>query len=189
LARASDWPDDWARYGARRGAEDMPAFEAGNRLIPVMNVTYNQAVEFAKWLGGSVPSCEQWDSAAGLYRQKVAEPWKHGPFTGQWNAGAATPQIAVARGDAGPRPVGEAADDVSPFGCRDMAGNGNEWTSEESPPPGAMVTLRGQSYDQDRPLAFDDLRAQNRRITNNAQPPDEPLSHVGFRIVIEPPKQ
>jgi hypothetical protein len=70
-----------------------------------------------------------------------------------------------------------------------MAGNGNEWTSEESPPPGAMVTLRGQSYDQDRPLAFDDLRAQNRRITNNAQPPDEPLSHVGFRIVIEPPKQ
>ena len=96
LARAKDWPDYWARYGARRGADDIPAFEPGTQLNPVMNVSYGQAQEFARWLGGSLPSCEQWDSAAGFYRSDPTDPWKQGPFKGNWDPTAEKPQIAVA---------------------------------------------------------------------------------------------
>ncbi len=63
-------------------------------------------------------------------------------------------------------PVGTATHDISWCECRDMAGNGMEWTRNRSVtgepvpfPPGEshQVELRGQHYESMQPLKFVDL--------------------------------
>ena len=68
-------------------------------------------------------------------------------------------------------PVGTATHDMSWCGCRDMAGNGYEWTrnfvngdtvsSPSLPARAAGIELRGQPYDAEQPLNF---RIWRRRI-------------------------
>lgn len=180
-----EWPNEWAERGASQGVgDDMPAAE--HPQLPVMRVGYHQAEEFAKWLGGSLPSPEQWDAAAGRY-DLSADARKNagwGPFRGDWNS-TLRPKIAVNRAAEGPAPVGSSTDDVSPFQCRDMSGNGAEWTSEYTPEGYSTVTLRGRDYRKDRPLLYADLLVLNspeiereeRILTSD---------HIGFRIVLIP---
>jgi hypothetical protein len=88
--------------------------------------------------------------------------------------------------------VGEAALDESFFHCRDMAGNGEEWTrishsSEDGeglipPPPfggvGLQVICLGQSYLRPEPFQLSD--SQDFRLFKQGDP------LVGFRVVVEP---
>jgi formylglycine-generating enzyme required for sulfatase activity len=84
--------------------------------------------------------------------------------------------------------VGEAADDESPFGCRDMAGNGKEWTRDLSAddrtvpltnPQGENVRLRGQSYQVAEPAQYKSLAA-------GVWPYGDTAPDIGFRVVLEP---
>jgi len=89
-------------------------------------------------------------------------------------------------------PVGTAADDVSVFGCRDMSGNGLEWTASAKDGSDVLplkvrdesvgVLLRGRSFVRSEPLRFRDM--------------DDPLfteaayyyqsdPQIGFRLVFE----
>jgi hypothetical protein len=157
--------------------------------MPVLGVTVEEAYAFASWLKGNLPTLEQWDKAAGLYEQPRGE----GPYRGSWEA-AVKPDVDVNL--QGPRPVGAAADDVSPFGCRDMAGNGYEWTRTltlgkglvpvRHPVTGLLdysVHLRGQGFKEDRPLTYADME-------DEAVFPSESYKrtqpNIGFRVVIEP---
>jgi serine/threonine protein kinase/formylglycine-generating enzyme required for sulfatase activity len=94
----------------------------------------------------------------------------------------------------GPRPVGTSRDDVSPFGCRDMAGNGYEWTRTLVDRPQEVplrpddsrrrvwVVLRGQGFrTPDRPLTYSDLEG-----TSEKCPYENRLREGSFRVVIEP---
>src|SRR5262249_53459729 len=49
--------------------------------MPVRNVTVTDAHVFAEWLGGRLPSCKQWDKAAGRYHPSRGE----GPYKGKWD--------------------------------------------------------------------------------------------------------
>jgi hypothetical protein len=112
-------------------------------------------------------------------------------------------QIAVNRGDEGPLEVGTASKDISIFKCRDMAGNGREWTRELFAIVGSIdrevplkrnpndyrdrVILRGRSYVQDEPLRFVDPSMGEDR-------PDslgylQTRFDLGFRVVIEIPEK
>ncbi len=89
---------------------------------PVFNVRLAEAVRFATWLGGKLPSAEEWDKAAGFNDR---------PSRGHWSLlqhRVGCNDIAVDRENEGPVPVGSSKDDVSVFGVRDVAGNGWEFT-------------------------------------------------------------
>jgi formylglycine-generating enzyme required for sulfatase activity len=155
--------------------------------LPAMNVSCDEACRFAAWLGGRLPTLAQWEKAAGRFEDQPGL----GPFRGPWNP-QQRGRIAVGRQGQGPMAVGTATADVSPFGCRDMAGNGLEWTRtakdaavtlplkarEES----VGVLLRGRSYVRSEPLYFRDF--------------DDPLldetafyytrdPFIGFRVVFD----
>jgi hypothetical protein len=160
--------------------------EAAGAQVPVFDVRVQDADRFARWLGGVLPSPAQWDKAAGLHDRDDRE----GPFRGKWDA-AEKPQIAVGRTE--PLKAGEARDDVSVFGCRDMAGNGREWTgavvdSTRRVPdlrPGDKVVLRGRSFQDDGPLLFREMDEPGQPVFRPC-PADVTLPDLGFRVVVEP---
>jgi formylglycine-generating enzyme required for sulfatase activity len=160
---------------------------------PVWVVTVEDAHRFAQWLGGRLPSTEQWDKAAGAYEDNRGE----GPYVGSW-AAAAKPDIAVGR--EAPKEVGTARDDHSPFGCRDMAGNGLEWTRTVNhfllkenrtvpvadPGPDDQVALRGRDFSDDEPFRYEHLITRGRTGKGDYIPPLVNPTKAGFRVVIEP---
>jgi formylglycine-generating enzyme required for sulfatase activity len=160
--------------------------------LPVMGVTVRDALRFARWLGGDLPSIQQWDKAAGANEPNRGE----GPYVAPWDKASKT-QVAVNRGGEGPMRVGEAAGDVSPFGCRDMAGNGLEWTRslmdvirnnrvtlDYKSTLDDRVLLRGRSYAMPPwPLRYSEM--QQERTIDSLQY-DETNPFTGFRVVLEP---
>jgi serine/threonine protein kinase len=145
--------------------------------VPVMNVTAAQAESFARWLCdgngylGRLPTVSQWDKAAGLWDPA---PLGRGPFRIPWRGGGVAVSLPAAT------PVGESPQDVSPFGCRDMAGNGLEWTRPLD--ARSLVALRGRRFDAPEPLRYDDIRDKNGLESRD---PHEPSPAIGFRVVIE----
>jgi hypothetical protein len=169
--------------------------EGADGRLPVFGVRVNDAYAFASaWLGGNLPTAEQWDTAAGRY----ADPRGEGPYRGKWAAGR--DDVALR----GPRPVGGSPGDVSPFsGCRDMGGNGYEWTrtfviaseGQTFPPvenPRGLsdntLYLRGQGFDGDHPVRFADLDegSYSSLASRETRLDKDRPSDVSFRVVIEP---
>jgi hypothetical protein len=157
-----------------------------NARLPAMDMTAGQAHLCAKWLGGKLPSVEQWNKAAGLHDRGD----RIGPFEGPWNPRDKM-AIAVNREDEGPLPVGSAWQDKSPFGCLDMAGNGLEWTRtpmtsafQFPPPPGLIepIYTRGQRFSAKEPLRFDVLEDPNHVEAGQYGTTDP---EIGFRVIIE----
>jgi formylglycine-generating enzyme required for sulfatase activity len=158
--------------------------------LPVMSVTAKEALAFASWLGGRLPSCRQWDKAAGMAPED--HRGRFGPFEGAWDP-RDPGRIAVGREKEGPLPVGRATRDVGPFGCRDMAGNGLEWTRDlllprgETIPPAdekaALITHRGRRYSERSPLTYDEMADAASR--GDAAPYLDADPEIGFRVVIE----
>jgi formylglycine-generating enzyme required for sulfatase activity len=149
----------------------------GKDQWPVLRVTVTEAHLFARWLGGYLPSVAQWDKAGGWLNNDqqpcLPPPWERD-------------DIAINRGEKGPMPVGTAPKDVSRFKCRDMAGDGQEWTATltqvgksvpvSNPSDQFFVVLRGNSYVAPQPFLFTDRRA--------SVPYLEPSPYIGFRVVL-----
>lgn len=203
VPEGTSWRQGGMAHGEALGVEEHP-------LLPVMNLTVFEAHEFAKWIGGAsahLPSVEQWDIAAGFelwrtWRNGALEnnrsnenvlinDWPDGPF----KRSSGRSEIAIGLRPFGPRKVGASADDIGPFGCRDMAGNGMELTSTvlgggdgiPNCAPDAWVRLRGRNYQSQSPLTWSDLESDT-----NAKYPDgieaqDRNPNIGFRVVIEIP--
>ena len=84
---------------------------------PVVNVTYTDAVTYAKWAGKRLATEEEWERAARGVDGR-AYPWGSGFDRTKCNVSGK-----------GTAPVGSFPDDLSPAGCYDMAGNVSEWTA------------------------------------------------------------
>jgi serine/threonine protein kinase len=112
--------------------------------------------------------------------------------------------IPIAIGRKRPLPVGKAWLDRSWSGCRDMAGNGLEWTRNykvitelemkkiigngASLPPLARVVLRGRDFHERDPLLWEDLDSPDDIPFFQAKREKYHVSHlanIGFRVVIE----
>jgi serine/threonine protein kinase len=176
--------------GGRAGNRDL---NNADDLHPVLGVVVEDAWRFARWLGGDLPSDHQWNKAAGLFE----EPRGEGPFQGSWDATEKT-QIAVNRAEEGPLRVGQATKDISPYGIRDMAGNGQEWTHSileiglttkervplrRSPTPDDRVLLRGRGYNWPTPLLYKDLEANTQLRSKLYTDTD---AFTSFRVVLQP---
>jgi hypothetical protein len=159
---------------------------------PVLGVQVDDAYHFARWLNGNLPTTQQWDKAAGAKEENPRE----GPYEGTWQTMKPEEklQIGVNRRGLGPLPVGRETKDTSPFGCRDMSGNGFEWTRNiqggndrtvplEKPQLFDLVLLRGRNHFDSEPVNF---KEQKRDSEPYLPPTDSPPSWIGFRVVIEP---
>jgi len=163
----------FVKNGHPRPAADNATDES---QLPVFRVTWQEAEEFAKWLGGNLPTEKQWDKAAGRFEADASE----GPFHGRWDS---DPRPAVSVHRAAPSRLDEATDDVSPFGCRHMSGNGKEWTFTET--IDGLRRLRGRSFREDAPLMFRDLDPL-RGDGPQAEDPQKAVDVITYRVVVLP---
>ncbi len=177
--------------GWQRGGIDLEGdVGADDPRLPVLHVTVDEAYDFASWLGGEqkgrLPSIAQWDTASGLYRPNRTNS---GPYLEPFGED----DIAVNRAAKGPMRIGEASKDISPFGVRDMAGNGSEFTRtlvggrDEVPLANAKasdgILRRGRSYAwAGEPLKYQDLEDSEKDIPWIYVAPS---AETGFRVVIE----
>jgi formylglycine-generating enzyme required for sulfatase activity len=167
---------DW-KLGGLAGGKDLGI---SNGQLPVLRVTVIEAYCLCRWLGGNLPTAQQWDKAGGRFNGA------EGPFQPPEQPG----QIAVGLGNSGPLPVERKLCEVSQFGCRDMAGNGLEWTRNltyensltvpvQDPKPDLGVVMRGRNYVQPKPLLFADLIRADSRSYEEVNP------FISFRVVLE----
>ena len=160
---------------------------AGKEQFPVFDVTVEDAHRCAQWLGGKLPTTQQWEAAAG-YSAKAK-----GPYRGDPHKFDKDKDVAVDRAALGPLPAGTALKDISPLGVRDTAGNGCEWTrtifdtNQEVPASGdkgnLFVELRGRSYSQaTTPLTYSPGEQVFELCPYLKTRPD-----ISFRVVLELP--
>jgi formylglycine-generating enzyme required for sulfatase activity len=188
IMRHKVWVGPFHRFAAAAAQENRPVtWKSSDRADedhPALGVPLWEAHRFAtEWLHGNLPTARQWDQAAGRY-----EPSREGPF-GTRKAGS---RLRIAVDIPGPLPTHRAeTDDVSPFGCRDMSGNGLEWTRSQpdsgaplvfaEPMPEQDVATRGKKWTATEPLTFQQVQ----QFSPNRSSQDKD-SQMGFRVVIEP---
>lgn len=192
----------WWRYvpGANWRHPGGPKTDlTGRGSLPVVAVTYEDALAYARWKGRSLPGEMQWEHAA-RYGQPA------GPAPHDQPAGANTWQglFPVANsaqdGFVGAAPVGCFA--PNPAGLYDMVGNVWELTADaytpdhaldaDSPPGSVAPLVRAATAPQRVIKGGSFLCAPNycmryRAGARQAQESDLAASHVGFRTVLNAP--
>ena len=135
----------------------------GKDTHPMVNVTWQDAADYAAWAGVSLPSEARWEKAA------RGGDGRRYPWGGEWpimrragNYGDALAGIAMADpydtghkyydGCAKTAPVGSFLTDISPYGVLDMMGNVREWCTnwyspnDSNPQAGVFRAVRGASF-------------------------------------------
>ena len=171
---------------SRLGVVDRPRH-------PVVNLTAGEALIMVRWLGGqgaTLPTTRQWEFAAGFGQKlngTLDNKWSEGPY----KSGTGHREVAIGLRQFGPRPVGSSIDDIGPFGCRDMSGNGEEFTRNidgsgdfltETTGTGIFVLTRSRSYQSASPLKWDDLETYRKLPQGLPAGTRSPI--VGFRAVL-----
>ncbi|HEX4590353.1 MAG TPA: SUMF1/EgtB/PvdO family nonheme iron enzyme, partial [Gemmataceae bacterium] len=188
---AAEQPEAIRDKGWRQGAageNDIPLGVDDFPFHPVVRVSVDDAHRFAGWLKGELPTAQQWDKAAGRFDGAV------GPFVGD-GRGLRNEDWGVGLGKL--LPVNRPTPAVTLFGCRDMAGNGYEWTRSvrgdderarvpfDDPGWNDRISLRAQTYFADTPYRFSG-RPNSRHRFQDPQSKDAGASpEVGFRVVLE----
>jgi hypothetical protein len=171
------WQQTWLRNGVRD-----PGY-------PATDVTPTEAHGFAQCLGAAcrLPTGKEWDKAGGRYDGQDA------PFNvALWQKDPAAFDLAIRLPKGRFRNVGQSQDDVSFFHCRDMGGNGFEWTCDvldkesekvplADPAPGYWVHRRGQRPNAPEPFVFP------REPAPQLWPYGNFADDTGFRVVLPIP--
>lgn len=195
-------PRFWWRYvrGANWRHPEGPGSDiAGRSNHPVVNVSYADALAYARWAGRSLPNEEQFEAAARVgLRDPDAAPGVHQANYWQGDFPAADEARDGWRTAA---PAG--CFERSPIGTYDLIGNVWEWTrSPYLPTHGAIVTDDGTpvdpGFDPRQPgvatrvikggsfLCASNYCARYRPAARHAQEETLAASHLGFRTVGQP---
>ncbi len=173
---------------------------AGQETLPVVNITWDDAIAFCQWLTAAtgkkfrLPTEAEWEKAA---RGPAGDPddGRIYPWGDEWdpNRVALGPEGAAT----GPQPVGRyspAGDSV--YGLCDMSGNVWEWCSDWFDPK--LYTRRWRSVVRDpagpetgqgyvvRGGAFDSAPKHARCSRRNWFYPDSARPNLGFRLAASP---
>jgi formylglycine-generating enzyme required for sulfatase activity len=169
-------------YAELAGLSPVAANNGGDQdRLPVVNVTHDQAMAYAKWLSKqtgeawSLPTEEQWEYAA---RAGGAKEYGQSDSV----AGKANCEGCVRWNNKGAQPVAQLP--ANTYGLYDMQGNVWEWTlgcytasyaEPKTEADCARYTVRGGSWADLPP----ELRVSNR----SAVPVGERSNRIGFRLV------
>lgn len=167
--------------GASWHSPDGPGSNITTELNhPVNHVTYEDALAFAKWAGGDLPTEAQWEFAArgGLdgapYEWGDTEPDKLDiPRANTWQG--IFPVINRATdGYLASAPVG--CYEANGYGLHDMTGNLWEWV-KDSEPNANQGLIKGGSF-----LCADNYCRRYRPAARHPQELDFSTNHIGFRV-------
>ncbi|MCC6921162.1 MAG: formylglycine-generating enzyme family protein [Alphaproteobacteria bacterium] len=179
----------------------------GRDHLPVVQVAYEDALAYARWLGRELPSEAEWEYAARGGIDGAAYAWGDGdPTSGTSRAN--TWQGPFPYADTGtdgyrmrPSPVG--CYPPNGYGLYDMAGNVWQWTTDVYV-PGAFddeeLAPQSASFDPQAPsvprrvikggsfLCADNYCFRYRPAARTGADPGDGASHIGFRTVVRPPQ-
>jgi formylglycine-generating enzyme required for sulfatase activity len=153
--------------------------------LPVVHVSWLDAMAFAAWTGGRLPSEAEWEHAARGGLGDVRYPWGNSEPTAD-DPRCHFGQIHCRDPDAAKiKPVAATAFSANRFGLFNMVGNVWEWTADTAiriapEPPGTPPSkiLKGGSY-----LCHPQICFRYRIAARIANTSDSTLGHTGFRVV------
>ncbi|KTT68449.1 SUMF1/EgtB/PvdO family nonheme iron enzyme [Sphingomonas sanguinis] len=142
---------------------------------PVVHVDRDDAATYARWVGGALPTTEQWERAARGNQNATRDPvewaFDHGkPRANVWE-GVFPMRDTAEDGYAGIAPVG--CFEANDLGLYDMVGNVWEWVAGDQD----IGLVKGGSF-----LCAMNYCANFRPAAYQAQEHDLPTSHIGFRV-------
>jgi eukaryotic-like serine/threonine-protein kinase len=127
------------------------ASRADRANYPENCVTWIMANDYCYWIGGRLPTEEEWEYAARGTDGRIY-PWGNAPPGPKLlnacgpECNRKRPMYATSDGWAGTAPVASYPAGRSPFGLYDMAGNVWEWTSSPDCPHPNNQKCTGQAY-------------------------------------------
>lgn len=146
-------------------------YPRGKKNHPVVNVSWQDAVLYAKWCGKRLPSKLEWEKAAGF------EDGRKYPWGNEFNA-AACNSIESSIFDT--TAVDTFPENLSPCGCAGMAGNVWEWTGswvdEKRKDKGYVA--KGGSFLSDSENVSSEIGLNSRELHININ------EAIGFRCAI-----
>ena len=146
---------------------------------PVVHISHADAVAYASWVGGRLPTEIEWEYAATLGLGDPDNPESNAydasgnPIANTWQG--IFPVIDQAKdGFSGSSPIGCFGPDK--IGLFDMIGNVWEWT--DTPYGSSFHTIKGGSY-----LCSANFCVRYRPAARQPQETEFSSNHIGFRIV------
>ena len=150
---------------------------------PVVHVTWFEAVAYAEWAGGRLPTEAEWERAARGGLEQARYPWGDELTPGGahhcniWQ-GTFPVDNTLDDGWLGTSPVG--AFPPNGFGLHDVAGNVWEWSADGFDGRADHRVIRGGSY-----LCHDSYCNRYRVGARSSNTPDTSTGNIGMRVAAD----